>query len=192
MQSVFAQKKALRADCMARRAALAPTERMAADAALSRIVAAHPAFLSADLLLLFSPVRGEPDLHLLWERAQTAGIPVAFPRCEGETMTFHIVSRPDDLPAGRFGIPAPSAEAPLAQCSKSTLCILPGLAAGRDGTRLGYGGGFYDRFLATFEGVTLFPIYHCLLLPTIPTEPTDRPVTYLVTEKGEIPLPCQN
>ena len=103
-------------------------------------------------------------------------------------MRFYIVKSTSELVLDRFGIPAPCSDAPAALATAKTLCLLPGLAAGRDGTRLGYGGGFYDRFLATFEGVTLFPIYERLLFPTLPTEATDKTVTYLVTEKGEIPL----
>ena len=134
----------------------------------------------------FTPVRGEPDLLPLFGQAQKRGIPVAFPRCEGTRMSFHTVRDPNAMPVDRFGIPAPPSTAPSPVPTARTLCILPGLAAGRDGTRLGYGGGFYDRFLDTFSGITLFPIYERLLFPTLPTEPTDHRVAYVVTEKGEL------
>ncbi|MBE6702054.1 MAG: 5-formyltetrahydrofolate cyclo-ligase [Ruminococcaceae bacterium] len=181
------QKKRLRKECLARRLALSPEEKQAADAALCQTIASHPAFLQADLVLTFSPVRGEPDLSPLFTVAKEKNILVAYPRCAGTEMTFHTVNALQDLRPDRFGIPAPSADTPLARASDLTLCLLPGLAAGRDGTRLGYGGGFYDRFLVTFAGVCLFPIYECLLFPTLPTEKTDRRVNWIVTEKGELP-----
>lgn len=188
MPTALEEKKALRASCKALRLSIPTDEKALADAAILHTVTAHSAFLDADLILCFSPVRGEVDLTPIVEIAQKRGISVAFPRCEGNEMRFHLVNSTEELTLDRFGIPAPRADAPIAVCANKSLCLLPGLAAGRDGTRLGYGGGFYDRFLETFKGVTLFPIYERLLFPTLPTESTDKTVTYLVTEKGEIPL----
>ena len=188
MSSAVLEKKSLRERCKALRLAIPPEKKATADAAILHTVTAHSAFLNADLLLCFSPVRGEVDLTPIVQLAASRGIPVAFPRCEGTDMHFHIVKDLSELAVGRFGIPTPHATAPLARPTARTLCLLPGLAAGRDGSRLGYGGGFYDRFLATFEGITLFPIYERLLFPTLPTEGTDKAVDYLITEKGEIPL----
>ncbi|MBQ3483814.1 MAG: 5-formyltetrahydrofolate cyclo-ligase [Clostridia bacterium] len=179
------QKRALRAQCLAARAALPLKEKHALDAALCRVIAESAAFAHADLLLLFSPVRGEPDLTPLAALAVARGIPVAFPRTESKEMTFHIASPEDLTERDRFGIPVPYADAPLAHCTARTLCVLPGLAAGLDGTRLGYGGGFYDRFLATFKGSCLFPLYDFLVFPTLPFEDHDFRVAALVTEKGE-------
>lgn len=185
--AVSEEKKELRRTCAALRSGISAPEKVAADAALCRFILSHSAFAAADLLLLFTPVRGEPDLLPLCEEAQRRGIAVAFPRCEGTQMTFHTVQDPTAMPTDRFGIPAPCATAPVPVTTSRTLCILPGLAAGRDGTRLGYGGGFYDRFLDTFTGITLFPVYDRLLFPTLPTEPTDHRVMHIVTEKGVLP-----
>lgn len=188
MSTVLLEKKRLREHCKALRLSIPTEEKALADAAILRTVTAHSAFLGADLLLCFSPVRGEVDLTPIVEIAKKRGVSVAFPRCEGTDMRFHIVKNSDELAVDRFGIPAPCATAPIAVPTARTLCLLPGLAAGRDGSRLGYGGGFYDRFLATFGGITLFPIYERLLFPTLPTEKTDKAVDHLITEKGEIPL----
>lgn len=188
MSTVLQEKKALRASCKELRLSIPFEEKAAADTAILHTVTAHSAFLDADLILCFFPVRGEVDLTPIVEIAKQRGISVAFPRCEGTEMCFHLVSSLDELTLDRFGIPAPRADAPVAFPTDKSLCILPGLAAGRDGSRLGYGGGFYDRFLATFGGITLFPIYDRLLFSTLPTEPTDKTVDHIITEKGEIPL----
>ena len=62
--------------------------------------------------------------------------------------------------------------------------LLPGLAFDRAGVRLGYGGGFYDRLLPDFRGVTVGVIQAGLLVPALPREPHDLPVRWLVTERG--------
>ena len=178
-------KAALRARCLSLRAALTPEEKAAADAALCAQIAAHPAFADADLLLAFSPVRGEPDLSPLFEIARKRGVKCAFPRCEGAQMLFYVAD-PAELETGRFGIPAPRQSAPLARPTAATLCLLPALAAAPDGARLGYGGGYYDRFLQTFTGRTLLPVYQALLFPSLPVEPTDMRAEIIVTEKGVI------
>ena len=178
------EKKRLRRECLAKRLSLTAAEKEAADGALCDRIAAQDAFLAADLVLLFCPMRGEPDLTPLAKLAVARGARIAFPRCEDGIMTFYEVKSESDFAPDQFGIPSPKPTCPVARTSEKTLCILPGLAAGRDGTRLGYGGGFYDKFLATFEGITLFPIYEALLFDTLPHEATDRPVSILLTEKG--------
>ena len=182
------QKRLLRQRSAALRADVTPAQKTSDDAALCAHIIAHPAFLQADLILTYFGVRGEPDLSPLLLEAKRRGIPVAFPRCVEKELFFHTVSGVNDLVADRFGIPAPPADAPLAQITSKTLCLLPGLAAGRDGGRLGYGGGFYDRFLATFGGITLFPIYERLLFPTLPTDRFDRKADHIITEKGVIAI----
>ena len=87
------------------------------------------------------------------------------------------------LAPDQYGIAAPfEGTKEVTVFPQGTLCLLPGLAAGEDGTRLGYGGGYYDRFLTAFEGETLFPLYHRFLFPTLPIEAQDLPADFIVTE----------
>ncbi len=186
MPYVTDEKARLRAHCERLRASIKKEEKHAQDAALCRGIASHEAFARADLLLCFSPVRGEPDLTPLFEAALTRGIPLAFPRTQGRDMTFHLVQDLHELHVGRFGIPSPAENAPVATPTARTLCIMPGLAATRQGDRLGYGGGFYDRFLSDFCGVSIFPVYERLILPTLPCEEYDRKPDFILSEKGEV------
>ena len=181
---IKARKAALRAQYLQLRGSLSKAQKSAYDAALCRAVAEHPYFQNADLLLTFCAVRGEVDLSPLLQIARQRGIKTAFPRCEGTQMLFHVVQTQSELSAGRFGIPTPCADAPVARPTASTLCLLPALAATRDGLRLGYGGGFYDRFLADFKGHTILPLYELLLAPSLPSEPTDMRAEVMLTEKG--------
>ncbi len=183
---VIAEKKRLRAHFLAQRAAIPAAERTALDAALCRRIAAHPAFAGCDTLLCFSPVRGEPDFTALYELARQRGIKTAFPICAGVQMHFHLVEHEQELEAGRFGIPTPPKDAPLAPLGACTLCLVPALAATKSGERLGYGGGFYDRFLADFKGISMLPIYSTFTCEALPHEDTDLAVSIILTEKGEL------
>ena len=141
-------KKAIRQALLSKRAMIPAEEKVALDRALCAHIAAHPYFLMADALLCYLPVRGEPDLTPLLTLAASRSIPVYLPRCEGNGMRFLLYTGENALIKDRFGILAPSEGAPEAHPTAKTLCVIPGLSADRVGTRLGYGGGFYDRFLA--------------------------------------------
>ena len=183
---ILTEKKRLRAQYLARRAAISADRKLQLDAALCQRIATHKAFLHADMLLCFSPVRDEPDLTALFRLARERGVKTAFPRCTGTQMTFHTVQGEHELETGRFGIPTPPKSAPLATYSKRTLCLVPALAAAKNGMRLGYGGGFYDRFLSQFPGISLLAISGDFICDSLPVEPTDRAVDHILTEKGEL------
>ena len=184
--SISEEKAALRAHFLALRNALDTKEKCAFDKALCREITNHPAFLQAELLLCYAPVRGEPDLSTAYLAAQKRGMKIAFPRCEGKHMTFHEVRDLSQLQAGRFGIPTPPEDAREVHTNAHTLCLLPALSATKQGVRLGYGGGFYDRFLPNFKGATLLAIYECLLSDDLPREATDISADHILTEKGEL------
>lgn len=180
-------KAELRRTLLSLRRAIGEEEKRLFDGALCKSITNHPYFKNADALLLYLPVRGEPDLTPLIEAATARGVPVFLPRCDGNGMRFLLFEGEEFLERDRFGILSPRACAREAAPTEKTLCIVPGLAAGRDGTRLGYGGGFYDRFLPRFGGSLLFAVYERLVFKTLPHEPHDfliDPVD-IITEKGE-------
>ena len=180
------EKKALRQRLIAERKSIGDAEKALLDAALCQEIASLAVFREADCVLGFLPIRGEPDLTPLLSMASTHGKQVALPRCEGGEMRFLPFSEKAACTPDQFGILAPRGNTPEVRCTAKTLCLLPGLAATADGKRLGYGGGFYDRFLRTFPGHTLFALYHSFLLQALPCEPFDLPVEIVITEKGVI------
>ncbi len=184
-----AEKKELRRALLVKRRAIGDREKGGLDAMICDRILTHPAFLAATAVLAYLPIKGEIDLSPVIAAAHKRGIPVALPRCTNHEMQFLRVTPETVSESDQFGIPSPPANAPQLVPDENTLCLLPGLAADPAGNRLGYGGGFYDRFLVDFQGVTLFPLYHAFLLPTLPTCPHDRRVQLIITEKGAF-SPC--
>lgn len=184
--TLIEEKKALRRRLISERKAIDGAEKAALDRVLCAHIAEAEVFRKADLVLGFLPIRGEPDLTPLLPLALASGKAVALPRCRDGEMRFLAFTDKTVCVPDQFGILAPPEGSASVHCTENTLCLLPGLAAGRDGTRLGYGGGFYDRFLSTFPGHTLFALYQRFLFPTLPTDSLDHPAEIIITEKGVI------
>ena len=109
---------------------------------------------------------------------------VAVPRCEdGGVMRFYRIGGMNDLIPGSFGIPEPREGCELFTPDAHTLCVCPCLCCDMQGYRLGFGAGYYDRYLAGFEGMTAALCYADALLPQIVREPHDIPIQYVFTEQ---------
>ncbi|MBO7148415.1 MAG: 5-formyltetrahydrofolate cyclo-ligase [Clostridia bacterium] len=145
----------------------------------------------ADTLLLYSPVKSEIDITPIAVAALKAGKRVAFPRCtpEGSLMHFHYVSSLDELTPGHYSILEPSADAPVFDKKKdhskeSCLCLIPALIYDKNGYRIGYGKGYYDRYLLDFHGSKAGVIYDALIAESVPHGRFDLKVDFTVSEKG--------
>ena len=91
----------------------------------------------------------------------------------------------DELTIGSFSVPEPLAEAPLYRNDSSlTVCVIPALAYDGQGYRLGYGKGYYDRFLTDFSGTRIGVGYQMLMLEQVPHNRFDLKADLIVTEKG--------
>ena len=142
----------------------------------------------ADKILLYAAAKGEVDTDQIFYDATALGKTVYYPRCcpinEGK-MHFHQVTNLDQLVQGRFGLREPEEHLPtLSEDTQSALCIVPALSFDKKGYRLGYGKGYYDRFLATFEGTSAGIIYSVLKTDILPRGFFDMPVDIVITEMG--------
>lgn len=120
------------------------------------------------------------------EQALRDGKRVAVPYCiEGtRQMDFYYIRSMADLVPRTFGVLEPLPE----QCQKWTgapnsICLVPGLAFDRHGFRLGYGKGYYDRFLSGYTGLKIGVVYEGCLCQRLPHGYYDLPVDLLITEK---------
>lgn len=142
-------------------------------------------FKYADTLLMFCPTEDEINILPLFEEAVKLGKKVAFPKCYGKgIMKFYYVSELSQLKEDKYGIKAPD-EGEAFETSTHPLCVVPSLSATKKGTRLGYGGGFYDRFLHKFEGISMCVQYDEFVTDDLPQEKRyDKKFDVLVTESG--------
>lgn len=142
----------------------------------------------ADTVLLFYPIKNEPDLRHLVEIFNREGISVGFPISVTDpvSLDFRRVERIDDMEVGAFGICEPSKTAPSVEIGSRTVCVVPALAFDREGYRLGYGKGFYDRFLADFEGLSVGVTYDALIVDELPRDKYDLCVDMIITQGGVI------
>lgn len=147
-------------------------------------------YKDADVILLYFPTRSEPDISPLADIARRDGKKIAFPISVTKdcTLDFRFISSPDELEIGAYGIREPRADAERATLSERTLCIVPALAVDTDGYRLGYGKGYYDRFLSAFKGSAVVAIHSSLVCERLPRNDTDIPVKTIITETGAIRL----
>lgn len=147
-------------------------------------------YKDADVILLYFPTRSEPDISPLADIARRDGKKIAFPISVTKdcTLDFRFISSPDELEIGAYGIREPRADAERATLSDRTLCIVPALAVDADGYRLGYGKGYYDRFLSAFKGNAVVAIHSSLVCERLPRNDTDIPTKTIITETGAIRL----
>jgi 5-formyltetrahydrofolate cyclo-ligase len=159
---------------------------LAADAAASHLLAL-PAAAAARMVALYAPTRGELDTGPAAAVLQARGLALAYPRIQqsGRRLAFHHVADPRELSPGMFGILEPPRSAPRIPAERIDLFIVPGIAFGPDGARIGWGKGYYDATLATSPLATRVGYaYDCQIVDEVPRSPADAPMHFLITESG--------
>ena len=182
----FSDKKSARKYFLEKRLSLSEDYRAQSSRILCEKITDLEEFLAADLILIYAPSRNEPNLTPLVETATKAGKKIAFPISVTEdcTLLFREISSISELRAGAYCIPEPPLSAPIPNITEKSLCIVPGLAFDKKGFRIGYGKGYYDRFLAHFSGISLGAVFNSLVCEKLPTDSTDIPVNIIITETG--------
>ena len=169
-------KKELRDAIRAKKRAMTPEEIEERSAQLGELLAGSPAYQEADTIYGYLPYNQEVRTVPMLERALREGKRVAVPKVYGEEMRFIYLTDLSRVAKGYSGIPEPIADGPAADDPRA-LVLMPGLAFDRQGHRIGYGGGFYDKFLAREpEHPTIALCYDFQLLPELETEEFDIPV----------------
>lgn len=176
-------KKALRREIRARKAAMTPEQIASCSQALTAMALASPLYREARAIYGYLSYNQEVRTGALLRAALAEGKRVAVPRVFGEEMRFLWLENLNDVAPGYCGIPEPRADCPQAD-DPHALVLMPGLAFDPQGHRMGYGGGFYDKFLASEpEHPTLALCYDFQMFDHLETDPHDIPVDQVLWVK---------
>jgi len=143
-----------------------------------------PEYKNAKNVFLYCSMKNEPDTYELIKDALKSGKKVSVPliTAEGEMQAI-VINDLSELKAGKYGIPAPSVYGEVMQKDDIDFILVPGAAFAADGTRLGRGGGYYDRFLKNTRAFTAGVVWSDLCFDSLPHEAHDIPVRCVVTGK---------
>lgn len=174
-------KSELRAMIRAQKRAMTEDMIVSASCQLGEKFAACEQYQKAKTVYGYMPYNQEVRTVPMLERAMRDGKQVAVPKVYGDTMRFIFVTDLTAMEKSDFGIPEPIADGPVAD-DPTALVLMPGLAFTARGDRMGYGGGYYDKFLSAEPNhPTVALCYDFQLLESLPTASYDIPVDLVLT-----------
>lgn len=160
-------------------------ERNAQNGEMCRHVLGWEAYASARVVGGYMSMAHEADVTPILLDALANGKVLALPRCgKPPEMTFHRVSSLEELVSGAYGLLEPEEDAPMIGPEEIDLVLVPLEAVARNGLRLGKGGGYYDRFLAGYSGVSLGAALRHQWIDTLEGDEWDQPLRAVADEKG--------
>ena len=182
-------RPALRTEYIRIRNSLSPEERTEKSLRASQRIAALPEFRSARTVMLYRAVRGEISPESLCLLPAAAGKRFVYPRCVSKTEMKAFL--PGSWETGAFGIPEPAEDSSRAVPPEEIdLVVCPGTAFDACGTRLGMGGGFYDRFLPEcVNAVFVLAAFEEQRSPCLPRSLRDVPMDLIVTDAAVYRIP---
>ncbi|MBF0909774.1 MAG: 5-formyltetrahydrofolate cyclo-ligase [Atopobium sp.] len=186
MDTAALEKQRLREERLAAREALSEQERSVLDKRITQKLLVTSEYSEATTVLTYVSVSSEVSTRMFIECALRDGKTVAVPRClPGHCLEFVAIASVEQLVAAPFNLLEPAKELPaLTEDQKNnSICIVPALLVDAKGYRLGYGAGFYDRFLSTYPGKKICLAYQqSLSRTTLPHTAFDVAVDVVITE----------
>ncbi len=175
----------LRERCRVFRKSLDPTEKAAMDSQIAERVKKLYQYRSAKVIMVYVSTAIEVDTIQIIQNALQDGKKVAVPRCIPQTrqMEFHFITSLDQLTPGSFSVLEPPAHYPVVVDFSAALMLVPGFLFDCFGYRLGYGKGYYDRYMSRFNGASVGLCYAAELRPHMYHGRYDRAVDTIVSEK---------
>lgn len=179
------QKKLLRREVKSAVASLDKAYTKDADREIFYHVTGLPEYEKAKTMFCFVGTSEEIDTVPILENALGQGKRVGVPVCIAKgIMEVREIKSLQDLEPGKYGILEPKPGAPVIPREGIDLAIVPCMACGSDGRRLGYGGGYYDRYLESTRAVTAVICREQIIREDIPLEPHDRLADMVISETG--------
>ncbi len=182
-------KEELRRQLLEKRRAMLPGDADSLSAAILGRLKTLEVFQDAPQILTYvSSKDNEVDTCALIRELLAAGRVVLVPKAfSSGIMEWRRLEDLETLMPGRFDIFEPPEHCPaVTTISPAALCLAPGIAFSTDGYRIGYGGGYFDRFLAGFSGSAVGLAYEFQITDDFQSQPHDRQVQWIITEERVI------
>lgn len=193
MYEIRKHKTEIREYYIEQRKNMSPEKKAELDDKLCRVILGSATYRYADTILMYYAKNDEVNINKVAWEAIKAGKKVAFPcsNPDDRSMVFRFVGGEDDFSVGPYGIFEPKEELEAfevtGQLQSNVICIIPAVVYDRKGFRIGYGGGYYDRYLSAFKGTKVGVEYFDYVVGTVPHGRFDLAVDVLITEKGIYP-----
>ena len=178
-------KAELRKQVLQEMKAISQEQKQAMDQALTDQFLKHPFYQEAKVIATYLSFPHEFQTQELIEQALKDGKKVLIPKTYPKGRMDFVVYDPQQLVKTSFGLLEPQGDLEVVPASQIDLIHVPGLAFSKEGYRIGYGGGYYDRYLEHFTGHTLSTIYPCQIQDFIP-EKHDIPVEEVLIDEGNL------
>ena len=178
-------KSELRKQVLQEMKAIPREQKQAMDQALTDQFLKHPFYQEAKVIATYLSFPHEFQTQELIEQVLKDGKKVLIPKTYPKGRMEFVVYNPQQLVKTSFGLLEPQGELEVVEASQIDLIHVPGLAFTTEGCRIGYGGGYYDRYLEHFTGHTLSTIYPCQVQDFI-TENHDIPVQEVLIDEGNL------
>lgn len=176
-------KKEIREKALEQRRAMSHEEVENLSCTICEIIKELPEYKSAENVCLYMPINNEVDLTYLLEGAWSAGKKTWLPKTIGRRMEFLKFDPDTPLSLSAYKTLEPESEEVL-EPGADTLILVPGVAYSADGDRLGYGSGFYDKYLEQWHKcTTIAACYDFQIVPEIPSEEHDIKPDFVISEK---------
>ncbi|MCD7708888.1 MAG: 5-formyltetrahydrofolate cyclo-ligase [Clostridiales bacterium] len=176
-------KAELRKKILSLRDNIDPDEREDKSRKICEILLAEPWYESSDKILVYAAIKSEVSLKYFCECALRDGKKLYFPRTDGDKMEFFGAEKYEDFSKGNFGVMEPIGDDIFSE--ENAPILAPGAAFSESGQRIGYGKGYYDRYLATRP--KLFPVGICFsaqIVKEIDADEHDIPMRAIAYENG--------
>ena len=178
-------KAELRKQVLQEMKAIPREQKQAMDQALTDQFLKHPFYQEAKVIATYLSFPHEFQTQELIEQALKDGKKVLIPKTYPKGRMDFVVYDPQQLVKTSFGLLEPQGDLEVVDASQIDLIHVPGLAFTTEGYRIGYGGGYYDRYLKHFSGNTLSTVYPCQIRDFIP-EDHDIPVQEVLVDERNL------
>lgn len=188
------EKRLIRNRAIESRDALSETERFIKSRQIFGQVYSMEEYKKAEKILVYASFRSEVGTEDFIEKALKDGKEIYCPKVCGGDMEFYRIAGLKELTPGYMGIKEPEGTDGkifhvTGECRRNTLMIMPGSAFDKERNRIGYGGGYYDRYLARYPFlITIAVGFSCQICESVPTDVYDRKPDIIITEEEVIKI----